>query len=91
MKKQVIHKLAAKYGLPVNVIEAVVNAQFKGLRKHIESEHGLPIRLRYFGLFKPAPSRVCNDCNKLNLYCVCPGNKFHHSNFTRVKPPFDTL
>jgi len=57
-KKELIYYLANKYDLPLQVIEQMVNYQFKYISKIIKLGKFESIRLSYFGKFSVNPNRV---------------------------------
>ena len=57
-KKELIYYLANKYDLPLQVIEQMVNYQFKYISKIIKLGKFESIRLPYFGKFSVNPNRV---------------------------------
>ena len=57
-KRTIVHKLATKYNLPLEVVEGIVNYQFKFVSKIMKEGDFEAIRLPYFGKFSVNPNRV---------------------------------
>ena len=57
-KKLLIYKLANKYDLPLEVVEDIVNHQFKFINKIMKKGKFESVRLPYFGKFSVKPGRV---------------------------------
>lgn len=51
-RKELIKDLAFKYKVDEKEVEKAVNAQFKFVKKHMESDKMPNIRLPFFGIFK---------------------------------------
>jgi nucleoid DNA-binding protein len=57
-KRTIVHKLATKYNLPLEVVADIVNYQFKFVSKIMKEGDFEAIRLPYFGKFSVNPNRV---------------------------------
>ena len=57
-KRTIVHKLATKYNLPLEVVADIVNYQFKFVSKIMKEGDFAAIRLPYFGKFSVNPNRV---------------------------------
>tara|TARA_Y100001951_G_C11159363_1_gene193860 strand:+ start:92 stop:310 length:219 start_codon:yes stop_codon:yes gene_type:complete len=57
-KRTIIHKLATKYNFPLEVVEGIVNYQFKFVSKIMKEGDFEAIRLPYFGKFSVNSNRV---------------------------------
>ena len=57
-KREIIHYLATKYNLPLQIIERIVLHQFKYVSKIMKEGNFESIRLPYFGKFSVNPNRV---------------------------------
>ena len=57
-KRTIVHKLATKYNLPLEVVEGIVNYQFKFVSKIMKEGDFEAIGLPYFGKFSVNLNRV---------------------------------
>jgi nucleoid DNA-binding protein len=60
---KLLEDLSKKYGLPRNVVEGIVMAQFKKLKKVITDEDHKSIQLIHLGKFQISEKRI-NNLNK---------------------------
>ena len=57
-KEAIIQYLATKYNLPLEVVEDIVNYQFKFVSNIMKEGDFESVRLRYFGKFSVNPNRI---------------------------------
>lgn len=57
-RKFLIYKLANKYNLSLELVEDIVNHQFKFISKTMKKGDFESVRLPYFGKFSVKPNRI---------------------------------
>ena len=57
-KREIIHYLATKYNIPLQIIDKIVSYQFKYTSKIVKEGNFESIRIPYFGKFSVNPNRV---------------------------------